>query len=552
MFFTQTTLLAIAMDRYSAIRRPCRYSHHVVKERLLILLASWLISASFFIWLAFYDLPPTSCTQCSVGAATTTLFLLVWAATCVVNASFIVGYYTRAAMLLKKNVDTAVRTRSPLLLKLRVHQRAFLVITLIVLSYIVFWCIPLLTSVAALMLNASDAILGYLSIALGICEGLNSVFGVLVYVPSAASSFSLSFDALEELKNKSWLEMADEDEERYNSFTSSKEVAVSVKEKVVVESIADDLPDAEEVPTLSAEQAGASSRKSSRKAAEPKKSDIRPKFERSLASAERRSERIRSKDEDKNKREKKTGEAEVVSSVRHERKRRLSNDSMATVDDGESPRKRIPNKSLRGCETPDGRGARRNVFNSSLPIFSPRPKEDYMDPKLGWCEDEATLRRRTKEIEKAKEKAVYKRYLSEVPKFNRDKATMPMTPNKYIKYSRRSWDAQVRKWKKSLYEWAGEEPSPSVNTSYAGSECGDDMETETLKTPSKENTTNKLLEDVKIQLANPDNLASMLGHFDVNTRQYTNISHDDESTLKAVVTGKERGPTDFSVLKQHM
>lgn len=44
----------------------------------------------------------------------------------------------------------------------------------------------------------------------------------------------------------------------------------------------------------------------------------------------------------------------------------------------------------------------------------------------------------------------------------------------------------------------------------------------------------------------------MLGHFDVNTRQYTNISHDDESTLKAVVTGKERGPTDFSVLKQHM
>lgn len=38
---------------------------------------------------------------------------------------------------------------------------------------------------------------------------------------------------------------------------------------------------------------------------------------------------------------------------------------------------------------------------------------------------------------------MYKRYLSEVPKFNRDKATMPMTPNKYIKYSRRSWDAQV-------------------------------------------------------------------------------------------------------------
>lgn len=92
----------------------------------------------------------------------------MWAATCVVNASLVVGrcaffvgrisrslktlgFYTRAAMVLKKKVDSAIRTRSPLLLKLRVHQRAFIVITLIVLSYIFFWCIPLLASVAALV-----------------------------------------------------------------------------------------------------------------------------------------------------------------------------------------------------------------------------------------------------------------------------------------------------------------------------------------------------------------------------------------------------------------
>lgn len=44
----------------------------------------------------------------------------------------------------------------------------------------------------------------------------------------------------------------------------------------------------------------------------------------------------------------------------------------------------------------------------------------------------------------------------------------------------------------------------------------------------------------------------MLGHFDVNTRHYTNLGAEDESTLKATNTGKERGPTDFSVLKQHL
>lgn len=78
-----------------------------------------------------------------------------------------------------------------------------------------------------------------------------------------------------------------------------------------------------------------------------------------MATVERRSERLRSKDDDKMKEHTKEPEAEVVPSSRPERKRRLSNDSMATVDDGASPRKRIPNKTLRGCQTPDGRGTAR-------------------------------------------------------------------------------------------------------------------------------------------------------------------------------------------------
>lgn len=46
------------------------------------------------------------------------------------------------------------------------------------------------------------------------------------------------------------------------------------------------------------------------------------------------------------------------------------------------------------------------------------------------------------EIAKAKEKPVYARYLAEVPKEER-KSDHPKTPNKYINYSRRSWDSQV-------------------------------------------------------------------------------------------------------------
>uniref|UniRef100_A0A914EN03 Histone RNA hairpin-binding protein RNA-binding domain-containing protein n=1 Tax=Acrobeloides nanus TaxID=290746 RepID=A0A914EN03_9BILA len=66
--------------------------------------------------------------------------------------------------------------------------------------------------------------------------------------------------------------------------------------------------------------------------------------------------------------------------------------------------------------------------------------------------------RRSKEIAKTKEKPVYTRYCNILPKIDRVKGIHPATPNKYTNCSRRSWDMQMRIWKKSLYLWAGDEP----------------------------------------------------------------------------------------------
>lgn len=48
-----------------------------------------------------------------------------------------------------------------------------------------------------------------------------------------------------------------------------------------------------------------------------------------------------------------------------------------------------------------------------------------------------------KEIRRAKEKPIYIRYITEVPKVSRVKGIHPRTPNKFLNFSRRSWDAQV-------------------------------------------------------------------------------------------------------------
>ncbi|CAJ0944331.1 unnamed protein product, partial [Mesorhabditis belari] len=332
--------------------------------------------------------------------------------------------------------------------------------------------------------------------------------------PMTFAELIASYDDWEsDFSDQSWAEITEQDESLHTDYSENEALST-------VEADGEAEGDGDREPLIDTER-------NRRKVRPPRKASTRAKFEKTLETNHLNEEIFRSG----TRRSQRIADREETST-----KKRFRDMSLASGD--EMPQRKLFRENSITSQSSQP------TDNEEIVI---KMRENWEEPKLGWLTDQQVLARRTREIQRAKEKTIYHRYREIVLKENRVKGIHPTTPNKLINFSRRSWDQQVRLWKRALYVWSGEEPSESccsdVGSVSGDSECDEStvLRAGNVKKKKKERTLADLsLADIDVR-PDADVMASLLNHFDIN-------SSAGDTTLKAPSARNTLGPTDFSKL----
>lgn len=109
------------------------------------------------------------------------------------------------------------------------------------------------------------------------------------------------------------------------------------------------------------------------------------------------------------------------------------------------------------------------ALNANTIPFSPSSRQGINLVERETCPKK--LNSRQKQIDYGKNTSGYSLYTAQIPRNQRKRGDHPWTPNKYQLCSKRSWDGQVRKWRRALHKFDPNEPAfDSIETKSTSSD----------------------------------------------------------------------------------
>lgn len=98
------------------------------------------------------------------------------------------------------------------------------------------------------------------------------------------------------------------------------------------------------------------------------------------------------------------------------------------------------------------RSSSRSSIRSTSTNSEPPTKRRFGKSAIEYETDQTVIQRRQKQIDYGKNTIGYQTYQKTIPKSRRTREN-PITPDKFVKYSRRSWDQQVKIWRRKIHQY---------------------------------------------------------------------------------------------------